>query len=44
MLRSSTTGMLPTFATGAIGGEMRQIILTTVAMVAVIVVLAFVLR
>ena len=42
--RSSATGMLPTFATGYISHEIRQIALTSVAMVALIVVLALVLR
>jgi hypothetical protein len=42
--RSSATGMLPTFATGTITGEIRQILITTGAMVALLIVLALVLR
>ena len=42
--RSSATGMLPTFAAGYISGEIRQILITSAAMVALIVVLAIVLR
>jgi hypothetical protein len=42
--RSSTTGMLPTFGIGYISHEIRQIAITTAAMVALIVVLAIVLR
>jgi hypothetical protein len=36
--------MLPTFATGTITGEIRQILITTGAMVALLIVLALVLR
>jgi hypothetical protein len=36
--------MLPTFATAAISGEIRQILITTAVMVAVIIALALVLR
>ena len=42
--RASPTGMLPTFATAAISGEIRQILITTAVMVAVIIALALVLR
>jgi hypothetical protein len=42
--RSSATGMLPTFPTGTITSEIRQILITTGVMVAVLVVLAIVLR
>jgi len=42
--RSSVTGMLPTFATGTITGEIRQILITTAAMVALLIVLALILR
>ena len=42
--RSSSVGMLPTFAAGYIRDEIRQILLTTGAMIALLVVLTFVLR
>jgi hypothetical protein len=42
--RSSVTGMLPTFATGSITGEIRQILITTGVMVVFLIVLALVLR
>lgn len=42
--RAGATGQLPTFSAGYITGELRQITITTVAMVALIVVLALVLR
>jgi hypothetical protein len=42
--RSSATGVLPTFAIGSIAAEIRQIAITTGAMVALLIVLAIVLR
>jgi hypothetical protein len=42
--RAGATTPLPTFSTGFILGEMRQILITTAAMLALVVVLALVLR
>jgi len=42
--RAGAAGQLPSFATGYIGGEMRRIMITTIAMVAVVVVLTLFLR
>ena len=42
--RVGTTGMLPSIASGYIRDEIRQILITTAVMVAVLVVLTFALR
>lgn len=42
--RTSSTGLLPLVATGNVVKEMRQVLLTTAAMVVLLVVLALVLR
>ena len=42
--RAGATAPLPSFSTGFIVGEMRQILITTAAMVVLVVVLALVLR
>ena len=41
---TTSTGMMPTFAMGSISGEIRQILITTGAMLVLIVVLTVLLR